>query len=72
LDWKSGAFQPITALPLGWTINSDALGSARMSPAPDNKSLATTIVKNTGDIWILEGFQQPPSLWQRLIRHSFR
>ncbi len=72
LDWRSGAFQPITPLPLGWTINSDFLGSARMSLTQDGKSLATTIAKNTGDIWILEGFQQPPSLWQRLTRHGIR
>jgi hypothetical protein len=69
LDWKSGAFQPIVAVPLEWIFVGPLLGTNRLSLAPDGKSLAATIVKTTGDIWILEGFQQPPSLWQRLLSH---
>jgi Tol biopolymer transport system component len=69
LDWKSGAFQPIVAVPLEWTFGPPDLGGERLSLAPDGKSLATTIAKLTGEIWILEGFQEPPTLWQRLMRH---
>jgi hypothetical protein len=69
LDWKSGVFQPIVAVPLDWQAAGPVLGTSRLSLAPDGKSLATSIVKITGDIWILDGFQQPPSLWQRLMKH---
>ena len=69
LDWKRGAFQPIVGVPLEWGFNGPLLGSSRLSLAPDGKSLATTLAKQTGEIWILEGFQEPPSLWQRLVRH---
>jgi serine/threonine protein kinase len=69
LDWKSGAFQPLTDIPTEWTINTPRLGAARLSLSPDRKSLAATIVRPAGDIWILEGFQPPPTLWQRLLRH---
>jgi Tol biopolymer transport system component len=69
LDWKSGAFQPLTEIPAEWIINTPDLGGARLSLSPDGKSLAATVPKRTGDIWILEGFQPPPTLWQRLLRH---
>ncbi len=68
LDWKGGGFQPITDVPKQWFINTDALGQVRLSLAPDGKSLATTVVRHSGDIWILDGFQAPPNLWQRLWR----
>ena len=66
LDWMSGSFQPLLVLPLDLFINSDNIGAARLSLSPDGKSLASTVVRNTGDIWILEGFQKAPSLWHRL------
>jgi serine/threonine protein kinase len=69
LDWKSGAFQPLTDIPAEWTINTPRLGGARLSLSPDGTSLAVTVVRPIGDIWILEGFQPPPTLWQRLMRH---
>jgi hypothetical protein len=69
LDWKSGAFQSLTEIPAEWTINTPVGNAVRLSLSPDGKSLATTVVKRIGDIWILEGFQPPPTLWQRLLRH---
>ena len=69
LDWKSGAFQKLTDIPTEWTINTPRLGGARLSLSPDSKSLAATVARPAGDIWILEGFQPPPTLWQRLLRH---
>jgi hypothetical protein len=68
LDWKGGIFQPLTDIPAEWTINTPLLGGARLSLSPDGKSLAATVIRPTGDIWILEGFQPPPTLWQRLLR----
>lgn len=68
LDWKGGKFQPLTDIPAEWTINTPRLGGARLSLSPDGKSLAATVIRPTGDIWILEGFQPPPTLWQRLLR----
>ena len=69
LDWKTGAFQPLTDIPAEWNINTPVLGGVRLSLSPDGKTLATTVIKPIGDIWILEGFQPPPTLWQRLLRH---
>ena len=66
LDWQSGVFQPLTSVPPEWFFNTDALGQVRLSLAPDGKSLATTVVRHTGDIWILDGFEPPPQLWQLL------
>jgi hypothetical protein len=68
LDWRSGAFQPILEIPANWTFGSDYNGTVGLSLSPDGKSLATTRAKQAGDIWILDGFQPPPTLWQRLWR----
>jgi hypothetical protein len=65
---KGGAFQTLTNIPPGWFFNTEALSQVRLSLAPDGKSLATTLVRHTGDIWTLDGFQEPPNLWQRLWR----
>jgi serine/threonine protein kinase/Tol biopolymer transport system component len=69
LDWKSGEFQPLSEIPAEWTINTPVGNAVRLSLSADGKSLATTVVKRIGDIWILEGFQPPRTLWQRLLRH---
>jgi serine/threonine protein kinase len=68
LDWRSGAFQPIVEIPADWILATGSVASNGLSLAPDGKSLATTLQKFTGDIWILDGFQPPPTLWQRLWR----
>jgi hypothetical protein len=68
LDWKGGAFEALTNIPPGWLFNTEELDQVRLSLAPDGKSLATTLARHTGDIWILDGFQEPPNLWQRLWR----
>jgi hypothetical protein len=69
LDWKRGEFQPLTDIPVEWIINTPLLAGVRLSLSSDGKSLATTTGKRIGDIWILEGFQPPPTPWQRLLRH---
>lgn len=68
LEWQSGAFQALVDVPKDLLMNTSEFGQVRLSLAPDGKSLATTVVKHTGDIWILDGFGSPPNLWQRLWR----
>src|SRR5262249_7953282 len=68
LDWKSGAFQSIVDVPLEWGIRDRSFYTIRLSLARDGRSLATTIQKPSGDIWILDGFQPPRTLFQRLFR----
>ncbi len=45
---------------------ASALAGARLSLAPDGKSLAISVLEQDGDIWILDGFQPPRSFWERL------
>jgi dipeptidyl aminopeptidase/acylaminoacyl peptidase len=68
LDWKGGAFQPIVDIPLEWVFRGTILQTISLSLSHDGKSLATTLQKPSGDIWILDGFQLPPTLWRRLWR----
>ncbi len=68
LAWREGAFQPILDVPKDWFINANSLGQVRLSLSPDGKSLATTVSRHTGVIWILNGLQAPPSLFERLWR----
>ena len=68
LEWKKGVFQPIVDVPKEWRFNTPSFGAVRLSLSPDGKSLATTVTRSTGDIWILEGLQPSPTLWQRLWR----
>jgi hypothetical protein len=67
LEWKRGTFQAIIDVPVEWRFNTPAFLAVRLSLSSDGKSLATTVVRSTGDIWILDGFQSPPTLWQRLL-----
>lgn len=67
LDWKSGAFQAIVDIPMEWVFGSAFAGTVRLSITPDGKSLATTLQKVAGDIWLLDGFKPPPTLRQRLF-----
>jgi serine/threonine protein kinase len=68
LEWRAGTFQPILDIPKDLFFNTNAFGQVRLSLAPDGKSLATTVVRNTGDIWILDGLQAPLNLFERLWR----
>jgi hypothetical protein len=67
LEWKRGTFQPTIDVPIEWGFNTPAFGAVRLSLSSDGRSLATTVIRSTGDIWILDGFQSPPTLWQRLL-----
>ena len=68
LDWKSGAFQTIVDIPAELVLDSGLPRSTRLSLSADGKSLATSIQKETGNIWLLDGFSPPPStIWQRVF-----
>jgi hypothetical protein len=68
LEWGKGAFQPIVDVPKEWVFNTPQFGAVRLSLSSDGTSLATTVARSAGDIWILDGFRPPPTLWQRLLR----
>jgi eukaryotic-like serine/threonine-protein kinase len=68
LDWEDRRFQAIVDIPMELNFASPISSTHRLSLAPDGKSLATTIQRQGGDIWLLEGFAPPASLWQRLWR----
>jgi Tol biopolymer transport system component len=67
LDWKSGAFQPIADIPLELVFNTGLPRSNRLSLSADGKSLATTLQKETGNIWLLDGFSPPSTIRQRMF-----
>jgi len=46
--------------------SSSPIGTARLSLSPDGKSVAASVLVQDGDIWILNGFRQPRTLWERL------
>jgi hypothetical protein len=68
IDLSNRQFQPIAELPTEWTPSNRINQTIRLSLSYDGKSLALPVSKPGGDIWLLEGFALPPSLWQRLWR----
>ena len=68
LDWQRGRFQSIVEIPTESVFATGLLGSIRLSLSADGRSLVTTLRKQIGDIWLLDGFAAPPTLWQRLWR----
>lgn len=69
LEWRRGTFQAVLNVPKEWRFNTPSFGAVRLSLSPDGQSLATTVLRQTGDIWILDGFHPRVTLWQRLLRH---
>ncbi len=63
---------PPEAVVYHWNYGPDLEIGASLSPglrlslSPDGKALAAAQVVSTSDLWVLEGFQPPRSLWQRL------
>jgi hypothetical protein len=52
-------------LPLDFRPSSPIAG-ARLSVSADGKTLAVSTQGGDGDIWILDGFEPPRGLWERL------
>ena len=44
--------------PIGYGSFPDVSAMHNLSRAPDGKSFATSILRDTGDIWLLEGFRE--------------
>ena len=68
LDLTSGQFQPIVEMPNDWVPSNRISPTLLLSLSYDGKSLALPVARPSGDIWLLDGFAPPPSLWQRLWR----
>ncbi|SPE35655.1 putative Serine/threonine protein kinase [Candidatus Sulfopaludibacter sp. SbA6] len=66
VDPATGRIQTLSTLPRDFDIRGPYGGPTRLALAPDGKSVITTIRKNEGDIWILDGFNPPRSFWERL------
>jgi Tol biopolymer transport system component len=66
LDWRTGAFRTITALPDDVTFGRGNTGS-RGSLNRTGTAIAVTVMRRAGDIWILDGFRPPRNLWERLM-----
>lgn len=64
VDIASGAAKRISTL-RDYRAASPLAG-ARLSLAPDGKSLAISVLEQDGDIWILDGFEAPRSFGERL------
>jgi len=65
VDVGSGRVQTLSTLPPDFAVGGPFGGPTRMVLSPDGKSLFTTVRRNEGDIWILEGFNPPRSFWER-------
>lgn len=68
LTWRSGHFRPIVDIPADFVIGLTMSWTGRLSLSNDGKSIVTTVERDAGDIWILEGLRPPRRWWQRLVR----
>ena len=66
IDVATGAERRISSFGSEWTPEAASLWTARLSLAPDGKSVATTIARRPGDLWMVSGFEPPPTLFERL------
>jgi dipeptidyl aminopeptidase/acylaminoacyl peptidase len=64
IDVASGAFHTIADYAGDMLISGGATYRARLSLAPNGRSLATSAVTSTTDLWLLEGYPQPRPWWQ--------
>jgi hypothetical protein len=68
VDLSNTQFQPLADVPVDWLPGNRINQTIRLSLSHDGKSLALPVSKPGGDIWLLDGFALPPTLWQRLWR----
>ena len=67
VDWQTGATAIVQQLPRTFRFHSRSGSGRPFSLSPDGKSLAGTVARSEGDIWILEGFKPPPrNFWEKL------
>lgn len=65
VDVASGRETTAYSVPAGIVLHPIWVPGQKISLSPDGKSLATTQVRQSGDIWMLENFE-PRSWWQRI------
>jgi Tol biopolymer transport system component len=63
---KAGSFRLISNLPADLVIGTPQWGPA-FSLSPDGQAVMTSQEAATGDIWILDGLEAPPSFWRRMF-----
>ena len=63
LDLAGGAVRTIAEYAGDAAISGGAPYQARLSLAPDGKSLATSVVVTRSDLWLLEGYPLPRPWW---------
>ena len=67
LTWRTGTFRRIGLIPPGFLIQSPMSWSGRLSLTHDGTALVTSVVRETGDIWILDGLRAPRPWWRRMV-----
>lgn len=50
----------------GKYLSGSSMGGSRLSLAPDGLSVALSVLEQDGDIWILDGVEQPRRWWEKL------
>jgi Tol biopolymer transport system component len=63
LDVSSGRQRVVADLGPSPPVNNPVQG---FSVSPDGRSVLASFVRMRGDLWLLEGLQQPQSVWRRL------
>ena len=67
LNWRTGLFQPLNVLPPDFVITQASQYAGRISLSYDGRALVATVLRATGDIWILDGLQPPKPPWKRIV-----
>jgi hypothetical protein len=67
LTWRTGIFRRIADVPPDFAIDASMSWTGRLSLSSDGRSLVTSVVRATGDIWIADGIRPPQDLWARLL-----
>ena len=68
LTWRSGQFRRIVDIPADFVIGITMSWTGRLSLSSDGKSIVTTVERDAGDIWILDGLRPPRRWWERALR----
>jgi hypothetical protein len=64
IDVGTGSVREIARYSDGLTISGAAAYQARISLAPDGRTLATSASSSQSDLWLLDGYPRPRPWWQ--------
>jgi Tol biopolymer transport system component len=67
LTWRTGSFRRIAVIPPDFIIQNPMSWTGRLSLSHDGTAIVTAVVRQTGDIWLLEGLRPPRTWWRRLV-----